>query len=148
MAKEITTNIVINATPEKVWEVLTHFQAYSAWNPFIQSLDGNIQVGKKITVRLQPHDAKGMTFKPIVQHVVEKKTFSWLGHLLIPGLFDGKHAFELIDNGNGTTTFVHSETFKGLLIPFFKKFLEHNTKIAFEQMNVALKKRVESRIIR
>lgn len=78
-----------------------------------------------------------------VQQFEARKTFSWLGHLLIPGLFDGKHAFELIDNRNGTTTFVHSETFKGLLIPFFKKFLEHNTKIAFEQMNVALKKRVE-----
>ncbi len=51
------------------------------------------------------------------------KELRWLGHLLVTGLFDGEHRFELIDNGNGTTTFRHSETFNGILVPLFKKLL-------------------------
>ena len=46
-----------------------------------------------------------MTFKPKVLTYQVNKEFSWIGHLLFTGLFDGKHKFELIDNGNGTTIF-------------------------------------------
>lgn len=66
-----------------------------------------------------------------------------MGHLIIPGLFDGEHIFELIDNGDGTTTFVQRELFGGILIPFFKKMLDVNTKQGFELMNKALKEQVE-----
>ena len=143
MAKEISTSIVIAASPEKVWEVLTRFSDYPVWNPFIQSLTGTVAQGKKITVHLQPPGNKGMTFKPIILTYTPNVEFSWLGHLLVPGLFDGLHRFELIDNGNGTTTFIQREHFKGLLVPFLKKLLDHQTKQGFMAMNEALKNRVE-----
>ena len=38
MAKEIKTEILINATPEKVWSILTSFDNYPNWNPFIKSI--------------------------------------------------------------------------------------------------------------
>ena len=60
------------------------------------------------------------------------------------GVFDGEHKFELVDNGNGTTIFNHSEKFKGILVGLFKKQLENNTKKGFELMNENLKKVVES----
>jgi hypothetical protein len=64
------------------------------------------------------------------------KEFSWIGHLLIQGLFDGKHTFELIDNGNGTTTFRQSEKFKAILVWMFNA---ENTKKGFGKMNKKLK---------
>ena len=64
----------------------------------------------------------------------------WLGHLLFPGLFDGEHSFQLIDNGNGTTTFRQSEIFKGILVGLLN--LE-NTRKGFEAMNKKLKEMVE-----
>lgn len=67
-----------------------------------------------------------------------------MGHLFIKGLFDGEHSFELIDNLDGTTTFIQSEKFEGILIPLFKKMLDVNTKEGFESMNKALKARVEN----
>ena len=143
MALEIKTEITINATPEKVWGILTNFNEYPNWNPFIKSIKGQVVVGEKITVRIEPPEAKGMTFKPKILTFVKNRELSWLGHLLFPGLFDGKHKFELIDNGNGTTTFIQSEKFRGVLVPFFKKQLKNNTKRGFIEMNEKLKELAE-----
>ncbi len=143
MAKEIKTQIVINASTEKVWQVLTNTQQFPKWNPFIKSINGDLVVGKKITVRLEPPKAKGMTFKPTILAFEKNKEFRWLGHLLFPGLFDGEHKFELIDNKNGTTTFIQSEKFKGILVPLFAKMLDNSTTDGFTQMNKKLKELAE-----
>jgi hypothetical protein len=41
------------------------------------------------------------------------------------------------------TTFKQSEIFKGILVPFFKKMIENNTKKGFEAMNQKLKELAE-----
>ncbi len=145
MSKEIKTQITINASPEKVWSILMDFKNYPQWNPFIKTIEGEVLVGKKMKAKLQPPGAKGMVFKPIILKVEKNKTFIWLGHLLMPGLFDGEHIFELVDNQNGSTTFIQREKFKGILVPLFKKMLDVNTVNGFEQMNSALKKQAELR---
>lgn len=143
MAKEIKTQIIIEASPEKVWAILTAFDDYPNWNPFIKSIKGSVAVGNKITVRLEPPESQKMTFKPKILEFHTDKELRWIGHLLFPGLFDGEHKFELADNGNGTTTFTQSEKFRGILVPLFKKKLDHNTKNGFEQMNEKLKELAE-----
>ncbi len=143
MSKEIKTEILINATPEKVWAILTDFSNYPNWNPFIKSVKGEVKVGNKITARIEPPEAKGMTFKPKILIYETNKELRWLGHLLFAGLFDGEHTFELIDNGNGMTTFRQSEKFRGILVPLFKKQLDYNTKRGFEEMNRKLKELAE-----
>jgi hypothetical protein len=143
MAKEIKTELIINVTPEKIWTILTSFDNYPNWNPFIKSIKGEVKVGNKITARLEPPGAKGMTFKPKVLSFETNREFRWIGHILFPGLFDGEHKFELIDNGNGTTTFKQSETFGGVLVPLLKKMLDNNTKKGFEEMNKKLKELAE-----
>ena len=143
MAKEIKTEITINASTDKVWKLLTEFDNYSIWNPFIKSINGDVKVGSKITVRIEPPGASGMTFKPIVMTYEPDNEFSWLGKLLFKGLFDGAHKFEIVDNKNGTTTFIQSETFTGILVPIFAKQLDNNTRKGFEEMNKKLKEMAE-----
>lgn len=145
MTKEIKTEILINATPEKVWIILSDFDNYPNWNPFIKSIKGDVKVGNKITVRIEPLESKGMTFNPQILTLETNRELSWLGHLLFVGLFDGEHKFELFDNGNGTTMFRQSEKFKGILVPFFKKQLDNNTKRGFEEMNKKLKRMAEQK---
>ena len=140
MAKEIKTEILINATPEKVWSILTNFDNYPNWNPFIKSIKGEVKIGNKIKVSIQPPNSKEMTFKPRVLAFETNKELLWIGHLLFKGLFDGEHKFELIDNGNGTTTFKQSEKFKGIFVGLLN--LE-NTKKGFEAMNEKLKEMAE-----
>ncbi len=141
--KEIRTEILINATPDKVWKVLTNFNDYPNWNPFLRWLTGDVAVNKKIIVRIAPPGSNAMTFKPTILKFDTNKELRWLGHLLIPGLFDGEHIFELIDNQNGTTTFIQREQFSGILMPLFKKMLEVNTKQGYEEMNLKLKEKAE-----
>lgn len=143
MAVEIKTEILINATPEKVWSILTDFKKYPEWNPFIKYIKGEVKVGNTIEVRIEPPGAKGMSFKPEVLLFENLKQIKWLGHLLFPGLFDGEHKFELVHGTDGTTTFIQSEIFKGILVPLFKKQLENNTKQGFVEMNKQLKERAE-----
>lgn len=60
-------------------------------------------------------------------------------HVLLPGLFDGEHIFELKSLSEDTTLFIHRENFYGLLAPFLKKTLVRSTKAGFEAMNKKLK---------
>lgn len=138
MKKEISTSIQINATPEKVWQELTNFKSYPQWNPFIQSLKGDVKVGNRIDVNLG-----GMAFKPLVLEYTKNQKFRWIGHLLIKGIFDGEHQFELIANPDGSTHFIQSEKFKGILVPFVPKVFK-DTKVNFERMNQALKQKAEA----
>ena len=39
MPAELTTFVDIDATPERVWQVLTDLPAYAEWNPFITEAD-------------------------------------------------------------------------------------------------------------
>lgn len=145
MTKEIKTEIVINTAPEKVWNILTDFDKYPTWNPFIKSVTGKVAVENKIAVRIEPPEATGMTFKPKILAFETNKELRWIGHLLFPGLFDGEHKFELIDNKNGTTTFIQSEKFGGILVPLFKKMLDVNTTNGFNLMNSKLKELAEQK---
>ena len=38
--RTIETAIDISASAERVWDVLTRFDAYPGWNPFITSITG------------------------------------------------------------------------------------------------------------
>ncbi|AJW61682.1 Polyketide cyclase / dehydrase and lipid transport [Elizabethkingia miricola] len=142
MAKEIKTEIVIQAAPEKIWKILTDFESYPQWNPFIVSVTGDVEKGNKIAVSIKPSDGKGMIFKPIILTKIDSKELSWQGRLLFNGLFDGKHKFELIDNGNGTTRFIQSEKFSGIFVWLFNP---ENTKNGFNKMNQKLKELAESK---
>jgi hypothetical protein len=143
MAQEIKTEILIHATPAQVWAKLMDFLNYPKWNPFIRSIRGEAQIGQRIEALIQPPGGKAMTFRPKVLALTPHQEFRWLGHLFIPGLFDGEHKFELRDNQNGTTTLFHSEQFSGLLVPVFQRQLADGTRKGFEAMNQKLKELVE-----
>lgn len=140
MTKEIKTEITINVKAEKVWEVLTNKNEYPQWNSFIKKLEGTLKVGEQLKVTIQPENSSKMIFKPIVLTFKENEMLKWKGKLIMGGIFDGTHIFELIDNKNGTTTFKQSEIFEGILVRFFNL---NNTKKGFENMNSELKNQCE-----
>jgi hypothetical protein len=72
-----------------------------------KSIEGDLKVGGKLMAVIAPPDSNAMTFKPTVLVAKPNHEFRWLGHFIILGLFDGEHIFELIDNRDGTTTFIH-----------------------------------------
>ena len=85
-----------------------------------------------------------MTFRPTVTEVKTERVFEWLGRLGLPGIFDGRHRFE-IEPTPGGSRFTQSEVFNGVLVRFMRKSLDNQTMKGFEAMNAALKARAEAR---
>ena len=98
--KEIKTQIIINAMPDRVWSFLTDFNRYPEWNPFIQSLTGEVKEGGHIQARIVPPGSRGMIFKPTILKFTKNRELRWIGYVLFKGLYDGEHRFELQDNGS------------------------------------------------
>ena len=63
--KELRTEIVIQASPENVWKILTDLENYPRWNPFIRHAIGKAEVGETVDIDFEP-DSKGLNLN-IVQ---------------------------------------------------------------------------------
>lgn len=144
MVAEIRHEIEIDAPPADVWAVLADTDAYPDWNPFVRRLSGDLREGAKLEARIAPPDGRPMTFKPTVLAAEPGRELRWVGRLLVRGLFDGEHRFSLERLEGERTSFVQSERFSGLLVRPLRRTLD-KTQLGFEEMNRALKQRVEAR---
>lgn len=136
----IETEITIPAPAEQVWATLIAFDTYENWNPFIVRGRGRAVVGERLELTMQPKGKKAIVFKPIVTIVTPQRHLQWLGHLLVPGVFDGRHEF-LLEPNESSTRVVQRETFTGILPVLMGKqldFVEEN----FNAFNAALRQRV------
>ena len=137
----IDTRVEIGAPTGRVWGVLTDFAHFPEWNPFIVRIDGSPEPGARLRVEIRPPGKSAMTFAPVVLAARPGKELRWRGRLLLPGVFDGEHAFEL-EERSGHCSFRQSERFTGLLVPLLGGALAA-TERGFQAMNAALKQRAE-----
>jgi hypothetical protein len=140
--KTIRVATEIAAPIETVWAELSAVSEYAGWNPFITSFEGELVAGGRLEVRIAPPGGRPMTFRPTITEVEDGKRLEWLGRLLLPGIFDGRHSFRLEAIGPGRTRLTQGEEFSGILVPFTGKMLEQ-TRAGFEAMNEALRLRAE-----
>ena len=145
--KELRNEIEIQASDKRVWQLLTDFASFPQWNPFIRQAKGEARVGGRLEIRIQPSGASGMDFKPVVLKVEPNRELRWIGRLLMPGLFDGEHSFTIETLDANRVRFTQREVFTGLLVPFFARSLNTDTRRGFEEMNHALKSRAEQTAI-
>ncbi len=141
--KELHTEIEIQATEERVWQLLTDFDRFPEWNPFIRWAKGAAEMGTRLEVHIQPSGAKGMTFKPVILQSEPNRELRWMGRLVLPKLFDGEHIFTIEKLDSQRVRFIQREVFTGLLVPLLAKDLDTNTRRGFVEMNNALKVRAE-----
>ena len=136
----ISTSIIIQASVQKVWTILTDTQAYPQWNPFIRTIEGNLNEGNKIKV-----NAGENTFRPTILEAKRYHTLKWKGSLIFKGIFDGTHEFKLTPLNDHKCRFDHSEFFEGLLVGLLKNKLINEVEPGFIAMNKALKERAENK---
>lgn len=142
--KQLQTEIKINASPAKVWEILTHFGSYPEWNPFITKISGDLVGGRRLHVRLEIPGGKPMEVKPVITRAQTNKALSWKGSTWFPGLFDGEHKFRIEEMHPEKVRFVQEEVFKGLLVPLIFPRIQFGIREGFEKMNMALRDRAEA----
>lgn len=139
----IRTTIEIGATSDRVWRILTDFARYPEWNRTFRFADGHTRTGERLDLTVLSGNSRETRFRPVLLRAEKNREFRWRGSLLLTGIFDGEHIFELEPSGEGGTRFDHSEIFSGILIPIIRRELETNTRRAFESFNRALKRRAE-----
>lgn len=142
--KTIETNIVIISTPEKIWDVLTNFEEYELWNPFMTKVVGNASLGSKIEVNIKTISGKNRSYYPIITKYETNKELRWKGKSFLPGVFDGERVFVLEKSDDDKVSFSHKEIFSGLGVKLVGNKLDENLREGFVRMNEALKVRAEN----
>src|SRR5512134_271355 len=135
---EIRSEAMIEATGNEVWAVLADFGSYGEWNPGFRSIEGRAAVGEKLDIAFALTSGRTMRIRPTVLEAEPGRELRWLGRLLVPGLLDGEHRFEIQEAGPGRVRFVQGERFRGMLVPFLRSMIEVDTVAMFERVNEAL----------
>ena len=58
----VSQTVVINASAEKVWEVLIDFRRYGEWNPFCVAAEGTLALGEPLKMTLKNYLEPGGFF--------------------------------------------------------------------------------------
>ena len=141
--KSIRSEIDIHAPVVRVWELLADLASYPDWNPFIRRAEGTLAQGERLRLELQIPDGMRMKIRPRLITVIEQAEIRWIGHLMVPGLFDGNHRFVLTPLAPARTRLLQQETFRGALVPVFGRWIGAGARRGFEAMNRAAKARLE-----
>ncbi len=141
--KHLRTEISIDASAEQVWGVLTDFERFSEWNPFITRASGEVRQGGSLEIFMEPPGGKAMGFKPTLMTVDPNRELRWVGVFLHKTIFTGQHYFLIEPQGERQVTFVQGEYFGGIMLPLMGGVLRKAV-LGFDEMNHALKARVEA----
>jgi len=142
----MTSYVDIDATPERVWQVLMDLPAYPEWNPFVTHAEGEFTVGTRVWFRGPP--AGGLLRERMPAAVLEVSSCRRLRFRVrvvkvgLPGLLDVEQTVTL-DPRDGRVRLWEGARFTGLLVPLLTRRLNREHTPSFLAMNDALKERVE-----
>lgn len=143
LLKEIRTEIEINSSPEKSWQVLIDFAKYPEWNPIIRRIKGALEVGTRLEIYIKTAKGKTRVYRPFVTKVEPNHELRWTGKSFLPGLFNGERIFNLEAIETNRVRFSHAEVFTGFGVFFAGNMIDKDIRESFESMNKTFKMRVE-----
>lgn len=144
MHNEIKTEILINSSSQRVYEILTNLFDYEKWNPFIIKSEGIVGVGNRIKNTMK-NGNESIVFKPKIVKADKEKEFAWLGSFGVKGIFDGYHYFQIKTIEEGKVLLVHGEIFSGILARLILNKIGNQTYHNFLMVNKALKEFTEKK---
>ena len=146
---EVYSDIIINATPDQVWSVLTDFDKTSQWSSNFYGLVGDVRDGGMVVAKYKvgkqvidfPHT---LNFRP-------RNEFSWSSPIVtLPGIKDDHH-FIVTATDDNKTRFVQKDTYtgehevysNGVTSLVTAKYLAEQQSLEFRKFNRELKFEVE-----
>lgn len=140
------TEIIIDATPEQVWTVLTDTESYPNWNEIILKMDGEIVDKGTVDVLFKA----GPNAKPQLFHnelfVEDGVEFYW-SQVQSVGIKD-RHCFRVEPTDGGKTRFIQSDQALGGLTWLIGKMAVNIQLSVYPMFNRSLKAEVERRFSR
>jgi hypothetical protein len=136
---------LIDAPQDSVWQQVTDFASYSAWNPFVLEATATFEVGKTIRFLEDLQQFGQHWINAQFVSIDPPHSFVWQGHIGAPFLFTVRHTFTVDAIGDRQTRFTQRHENSGLLIPYLALrgvyVVSHQGYLAFNQ---ALKERCEA----
>lgn len=129
----------IDAEPGAVWKVLVDGAAWPTWDSGVNSVDGTIALGNKLTIKAAVGGDRAFPVKVVTFDAPNKLVFS--GGMPL-GLFRGVRTYTLTAGG-AKTLFHMREEYSGLMLGAIWKSIP-DLGPSFEQFVTGLKKRVET----
>lgn len=138
----IETQIAIDAPPERVWPVIADFARYPEWNPFILRVAGTVREGASVRYQFEfPQGIRIWAMAKILRYSAGDELL-WEAHFLSRRVFNGAHHFRVRPGDNGSTVFLHGESFSGFLSPLAWPLIRLAGPRIYNSLNIALKQRV------
>ncbi len=140
---QVYSEIVIAATPEQIWDVLTDFATMPEWSDTLQGLTGDLADGGEAVVTFLA-EGQALPF-PHVLIWEEGRSFGWSDPLAFaPGIVDDHHY--IIDRTDGTNTlFIQIDTLTGDNDAYPAAVLADQVVQGYAWFNQQLKTEVERR---
>jgi hypothetical protein len=141
----IVTTVEIDASPAKLWSVLTDFDDLPRWNPFIKEVKGRIEKGEHLKVLLSLPGSRVLSFHLRLIRVLAEQELRLYGQLWIPLLFKMEHILEIKPFDRNQALLIHREVFQGLLVPFLWRSYGTRMWQFLIEMNNAIRKHAEQK---
>jgi uncharacterized protein YndB with AHSA1/START domain len=142
-ASTVHDEMVVNAPRQLVWKLLTEFEDYDTWNPYITEAEGTARTGAEVDLRMTLAGETQTSAECDVITVKHLRKLYWRcrDHGM-PGLLDREHVFRLLPMGpDGTQVrVVYDGRWEGILLPFTEV---GNRKAGYRRMIFALKQHAE-----
>jgi hypothetical protein len=137
---DCAVSITIEATPEKIWALLTNAADFPRWNSTVTSIGGTIAQGQRLELKVPA--APDRTFKPRVTALEPARRMVWSDGMA--PMFKGIRTFTLVPQADGSTEFRMEEVFSGIMLPLIKGSLPDFAP-SFEAYAADLKREAEAR---
>lgn len=113
--KSVHTELVIDASPQEIWDVLMDEEGYTTWNQVLVPISGTIEPGNSLTYNLIDPAGEILELQFKVVALNPLKLLNQKGG--IPGIFTFDHRYILEPIGTKTKLIIH-EDFRGIAAPF------------------------------
>ena len=91
---EIANEVEIDGTVEQVWQVLSGFDNFDAWNPVIRNVAGTLTVGQNVVISVAAPTGL-RDWNVAVVRVDPGREFAWTFFECHPWLYRGEHTFRV-----------------------------------------------------
>jgi hypothetical protein len=139
--KEFTATTTIQASPERIFEILTDASAYPQFDPSCERIEGTIAPGE--TIKAWSKLSPGRAFPAKVTEIVPGERMTWQGGMPL-GLFKGVRTFTATPAPSGGVEFTLREVFSGPMLFLIGRSLPDMAP-AFQGFVEGLKERAERR---
>lgn len=136
--KKFSASITINASAERVWEILTDASGYPKWDVNMDRIEGKLSIGETVKFFTK---LSAQAFPVKVTEFEANRKMVLTGGMPF-GLFKSERTHTLTPTKDGQTQFHTEEVFSGLLLPIFGRNIPDLTE-NFRGFAAALKKRAE-----